>query len=302
MTDRICILGGGGFVGRRLASELAGRGHIVRVPTRKKSLRHPLIGCEGIDMVQVDIHQPETLLTLTQGCKAVINLVGILNEAGSDGSGFRRAHVELTQKVIRACEQNSVPRLLHMSALHANADKGPSQYLFSKGEAQNLVATASQHGLATSWFCPSIIYGPGDSFFNRFAGLLRIAPVFPLACPNARFAPIHVDDVVRAFVLSLDDADTIGHGYNLCGPDVYTLQQLVEYTARTCGMKRWVIGLNDKLSALQARMLGLIPGKPMSYDNYLSLSVDSVCAEDFPQRFGTPARLEDIVPTYLCKQ
>jgi len=302
MTDRICILGGCGFVGARLVIALAEQGHIVRVPTRNKSLNHPLTSTDGVEVCQADIHDSDTLNQLTTGCRAVINLVGILNEQTSDGSGFHHAHVNLTEKVIRACEHNEIPRLLHMSALHADADKGPSHYLFSKGKAQELVANANRHGLATTWFCPSIIYGPGDSFFNRFATLLKFAPVFPLACPDARFAPVYVEDVVRSFVRSLDDNETVANGYNLCGPKIYTLKQLVEYTARTCNMKRIVIGLNDTLSRLQAHSLGLVPGKPMSYDNYLSLQVDSVCETGFPERFGTATVLEDIVPAYLYRQ
>jgi len=299
MTDRICILGGSGFVGTQLALALAGRGNIVRVPTRHKSLSHPLISVDGVEVCQADIHDVDTLLHLITGCRTVINLVGILNEHGSDGSGFHHVHVSLTEKVIRACEHNEVPRLLHMSALHADAEKGPSHYLFSKGKAQNLVAKANTHGLTTTWFCPSIIFGQGDSFFNRFASLLKFAPVFPLACPEARFAPVYVDDVVRAFLMSLDDDDTIGQGYNLCGPRIYSLKELVQYTAQTCRTKRYILGLNESMSALQARMLGLLPGKPMSYDNYLSLHVDSVCSEGFPEIFGTPTPLEDIVPGYL---
>lgn len=299
---RICILGGRGFVGQSLCRLLAGNNWLVRVPSRQSiSTYEPLRILPGVETIQCDIHDPSTLETLFTGCDAVINLVGILNEKGSDGSGFRHVHVELTHKVIHACQNLGVSRLLHMSALHADAERGPSHYLRSKGEAEQLVIEADQQGLHATRFCPSIIFGPGDSFFNRFAALLRFAPIFPLACPGARFAPVYVEDVARAFMLSLVDDSTIGQAYNLCGPTIYTLKELVSYTSHCCGYRRLIIGLNDSASALQARMLGLLPGKPMSYDNYLSLSVDSVCEEGFPSRFGTPVPVEEVVPEYLYR-
>lgn len=300
---RICILGGSGFVGQSLCRLLAGNNWLVRVPTRRLVDTHdPLRILDGVEIVQCDIHDPSTLETLFTGCDVVINLVGILNEKGSDGRGFRHAHVELTRKVIHACQNRGISRLLHMSALHADAEHGPSHYLRSKGEAEQLIIEAEQLDLHTTRFCPSIIFGPGDSFFNRFASLLHYAPVFPLACPEARFAPVYVEDVARAFMLSINDESTFGQAFNLCGPHTYTLKELVSYTAHCCGYRRLIIGLNDSASALQARMLGLLPGKPMSYDNYLSLTVDSVCDEGFPARFGTPVPIEEVVPEYLYRE
>jgi uncharacterized protein YbjT (DUF2867 family) len=300
---RICILGGSGFVGQSLCRLLAGNNWLVRVPTRRLVGTHdPLRILDGVEIVQCDIHDPATLETLFTGCDVVINLVGILNEKGSDGSGFRHTHVELTRKVIHACQNHGISRLLHMSALHADAEHGPSYYLRSKGEAEQLIIEAEQLDLHTTRFCPSVIFGPGDSFFNRFASLLHYAPVFPLACPEARFAPVYVEDVARAFMLSINDESTFGQAFNLCGPHTYTLKELVSYTAHCCGYRRLIIGLNDSASALQARMLGLLPGKPMSYDNYLSLTVDSVCDEGFPARFGTPVPIEEVVPEYLYRE
>lgn len=299
---RICILGGHGFVGQSLCRLLAGNDWLIRVPTRQPvGNDDPLRLLAGVEIVQCDIHDSSKLESLFTGCDAVINLVGILNEKGSDGRGFHHAHVELTSKVISACQNTGLARLLHMSALHADAVRGPSHYLRSKGEAEKLVLEAEQHGLHATRFCPSVIFGPGDSFFNRFAALLRFAPIFPLACPDARFAPVYVEDVARAFMLSLNNENTFGKAYNLCGPNTYTLKELVSYTARCCGYHRWVIGLSDGLSVLQARMLGLLPGKPMSYDNYLSLTVDSICEKSFPDLFGTSTAVEEVVPEYLYR-
>lgn len=299
---RICILGGSGFVGQSLCRSLAGQDWLIRVPTRRPvRADSPLRMLAGVETLQCDIHDPATLQKLFRNCDVVINLVGILNEKGSDGSGFQYAHVDLTRKVIDACQSQGITRLLHMSALHADAERGPSHYLRSKGEAEQLVIKAAQHGLQATRFCPSIIFGPGDSFFNRFAALLRFAPIFPLACPSARFAPVYVEDVAHAFIRSINDEACFGKAFNLCGPKSYTLKELVCFTAQCCGYRRLVIGLNEPLSVLQARLLGLLPGKPMSYDNYLSLTVDSTCDESFPARFGTPTALEDVVPEYLYR-
>lgn len=302
MPEKICVVGGSGFVGTLLARKLAEQGYIVCVPTRRRALAHPLISVDGVELCETDIFDTASLHRLFTGSTAVVNLVGILNETGDNNNRFHTAHVDLTGKIIRACEDTGVQRLLHMSALHADARHGPSQYLYTKGQAQDLVEQANRHGLATTWFCPSVIFGPGDSFFNRFASLLKLAPVFPLACPDSRFAPVYVGDVVNAFITALHNDDCIGQGYPLCGPDILTLMELVEYTAKTCGLKRKIIGLGPRLSALQARALGLLPGKPMSYDNYLSLTVDSTCDGEFPALFGVPAHIEEIVPHYLASK
>ncbi|MGH8372082.1 MAG: complex I NDUFA9 subunit family protein, partial [Gammaproteobacteria bacterium] len=151
-------------------------------------------------------------------------------------------------------------------------------------------------------FEPSVIFGPGDSFMNRFAGLLRLMPVFPLACPDAKFAPVYVGDVADAFVRSYADATTFGRRYSLCGPKVYSLLELVQLAARSVHLSRWVIGLPGWASWLQAAMMEWLPGKPLSLDNYNSLKLDSVCSADNLSSFGiTPTPLEAVLPGYLGK-
>jgi NADH dehydrogenase len=187
-----------------------------------------------------------------------------------------------------------------MSALNASL-QGPSHYLRTKGLGEDLVQRAHGPELAVTSFRPSVIFGARDSFTNRFAGLLRIAPgVFPLACPEARFQPVYVEDVARAFVRALDDHRTFGQRYNLCGPKVYTLRQLVEYIAGQIGKRVGVIGLNNTASWLQAAVMEFAPGKPFSLDNFRSLQADSVCPQGFPKVFGfEPASLEEMAPRYL---
>lgn len=294
--QRICLLGGTGFVGRHLIYRMAERGYCVRVPTRRRERHRDLLVLPTLELVQTDIHDPKALIQLFADCEAVINLVGILNEKGHSGHGFYHIHVELAHKIAAACHKQNIRRLLHMSALNADARSGPSFYLRSKGQAEDFLHNTRD--LHVTSFRPSVIFGPEDGFFNRFAKLLRLAPLLPLACPRARFAPVYVDDVARAFVHALQDRRSFGRRYDLCGPHTYTLSQLVEYTASVIGAKRRVIGLSDFLSRCQARIFEYLPGKPFSWDNYQSLRIDSVCRGGFP--FGIqPTPLEAVVPGYL---
>jgi len=300
--NTVCILGGTGFVGRHLIQELTAGGYQLRVLTRRREQHRDLLVLPNLALVEADIHDAHALTGQFAGCDAVINLVGILNEKGRDGSGFRHAHVELPRKIVQACLAAGVTRLLHMSALNADAQEGRSHYLRSKGAGEALVHGA--RGLHTTSFRPSVIFGPEDSFFNRFATLLKFSPfIFPLACPQARFAPVYVGDVAKSFALALNEMASFGQCYELCGPRIYTLKQLVEYTAHVINMRRKIIGLSDGLSRLQARIFDWLPGKPFSLDNYYSLQTDSICRGPFPAIFNiAPTPVEAIVPNYLSPQ
>ncbi len=296
--QKIAILGGTGFIGKQLASRLAKAGWWVRVVSRRREDHRELLVLPTAEVVSVDVHSQDALTKAFAGYDVVVNLVGILNESGSDGAGFRAAHVELAQKVVAACKANSVKHLLHMSALNADAEKGASFYLKTKGEAEDLV---HQSGLNVTSFRPSVIFGLQDSFFNRFAGLLRLAPIFPVACPNSKFAPVWVDDVVTAMVNTINNAQHFGKRYNLCGPKVYTLQEIVEYTAALLELKRKIMPLSDETSKKQAQFLDRVPGKPFSMDNYHSLQVDSVCECNDLETLGVqPHTVEGIMPRYFA--
>ncbi|MDO8598108.1 MAG: complex I NDUFA9 subunit family protein [Sulfuricaulis sp.] len=300
-THKICLLGGTGFVGKRLATRLSEAGHDIVIFTLHRERQRDLLVLPTVRLVQGDVYDPEFLRKQFEGRDTVINLVGILNEKGRDGRGFARVHTELPSMIAEACRQTGVTRLLHMSALHASP-AAPSHYLRTKALGEDAVHRAENPDFHVTSFRPSVIFGPGDGFLNRFAGLLRLTPgVFPLACPKARFQPVYVEDVVRSFVESLDNHKTFGQRYDLCGPKVYTLRETVEYVARLIGKRVCIIGLNDALSYLQAATLEFVPGKPFSLDNYRSLKVDSVCDQGFPAVFGiTPSSLEQIAPTYLA--
>ncbi len=300
---KICMLGGTGFVGRHLLNRLTQQGYPVRVLTRHRDAHKDLTVMPTVELAECDVHDRKQLVRQLRGCDAVINLVGILNEGRAAGT-FQRAHVELPRKLVEACRETKVRRLLHMSALNADAGRGKSYYLRTKGEGENLVHTAAREDFLVTSFRPSVIFGPEDTFFNRFARLLKWTPwVFPLACPEARFAPVYVGDVAEAFSRALADHDAAGRHYDLCGPDVYTLEELVRYVARLTGRRRIILRLNDLLSRMQARALSLVPGKPMTMDNYRSMRIDAVCRENGLPRLGiTPTSIDSVVPVYLARR
>ena len=295
----IAVIGGSGFVGTELGSRLAAAGHRVRVPSREWTRTQHLATLPTVERLRLDVHDPLALRQLLSGCDVAINLVGILNERGRSGAGFQRAHTDLTAKIIEACLAERVRKLVQMSALGAD-EQGPSHYLRSKGRAESLLRTAPAE-LDWTLLRPSVIFGAKDSLLNRFAKLLRLSGGWmPLARADARFAPVWVTDVARAFELSLHGELTRRQSFDLCGPRIMTLRELVEFTGQQIGVRGKVMPLPDTVGRLQATLMDFIPGKPFSTDNFNSLSVDNICRDPGMQRLGiTPTSLETIAPTYL---
>ena len=297
----VCVLGGTGFVGRQITSQLVQSGYAVRVPTRNRGRARELLVLPGVEVVAADVHDETVLPRLLAGTDAAINLVGILNEKGHDGSGFRKVHVELVEKLVRACHESRVPHLLQMSALKANAESGPSHYLRSKGAGERTLKNLAGDELRYTIFQPSVIFGPEDSFINRFAGLLRICPILPLARPKARFAPVSVADVASAFCAALENHSAYDRTFQLYGPEDYSLREIVVEIARILNLKRLIVGLPDSLSRIQAWFLDyVIPGKLFTLDNYRSMAVASVGTENGLAALGiTAPSMRAVVPGYL---
>jgi NADH dehydrogenase len=299
----ICLLGGTGFVGRAVSNQLVRLGYSVRIPTRDRQRHRRLLVLPGVELRNANVHVDGVLTRLMEGCDAVVNLIGILNEKGHDGSGFKAAHVDLAEKLIRACQDAGVNRLVQISALKANAERGPSHYLRTKGHAEQVIRSLSGEQIKFTILRPSVIFGPDDTFINRFASLLRISPVLPLPQLSARFAPVYVEDVAAAVVKALQDSNTYGKTYELCGPEIYSLGEILQFILRQLGIRRIVLPLPLFLGRIQAWIADyLIPGKPFSLDNLRSLSVASVCNEDGFGELGIrPRPMVTIVPGYLSR-
>jgi uncharacterized protein YbjT (DUF2867 family) len=297
-THSICVLGGTGFIGSELVARLVGAGHDVKVPTRNPAQHRELAVLPSLRLVRADVHDEAVLAREFPGCDVVVNLVGILNERAlgrGSGAEFRRVHTELPQKVVRACQQAGVHRYLHMSGLRADSRSGPSHYLRSKGAAEDYIHEHCADGNPEYViFKPSVVFGPGDAFINNFAGILKLTPgVLPLACADAKFAPVYVGDVAAAFMACLDRRDVVGQTYELCGPDIVTLGDIVRETARVLGLRRMVVPLPRAASRVQAAIMDFVPGKPFSTDNFLSATLDSSCDQDGLAALGikrTPMR------------
>jgi len=277
----VCLLGGTGFIGREILARLARAGHDAKVLTRDVVTHRDLQVMPSVRLVRADVHDPVALRREFSGSDVVINLVGILNERrlGHGSREFQRVHTELPIQVVQACAAAGVGRYLHMSGLKADARLGPSEYLKSKGAAEDYLRSNCGGGKPeVVVFQPSVVFGPRDQFFNKFARVLALTPgVLPLACADARFAPVYVGDVAEAFVRCLDRRDAAGRTYALCGPDVVTLGEIVRGTARALGRQVLVVPLPRPVARAQAAIMDYVPGKPFSTDNFLSATIDSVC-------------------------
>lgn len=304
MIRNVLLLGGSGFVGTWIANRLSQAGVNVTIPSRRRERNKANIMLPRVEVVEANINDAQQLVALMRGQDAVINLVGVLHDHDSRlpyGKGFAAAHVELPKKIIAAMKAAGVRRLLHMSALGADPD-GCSEYQRSKGDGEALVMAAAGE-LDVTVFRPSVIFGVGDSFLNTFASILRIAPYFASGGMQAKFQPVWVGDVADAFVAAIGNRDSFGKRYELCGPKVYTLRELVEYVRDLSGQgHKKVKELSDFWAYLQAGLLWLLPNPPMSPDNLRSMDRDNVASADGECVPGWhPQPLEAIAPTYLGK-
>jgi uncharacterized protein YbjT (DUF2867 family) len=318
---KVLVLGGTGFVGTQVCEKLLRQGWHVTVPTRQRShAQHlqPLSG--GLTLLELDVHDEAALTQAVAGHDAVVNLVAILH---GDQAAFDKVHVALPQKLARACRAAGVKRVVHISALGADAQNpqsAPSMYLRSKGQGEAVWLQAAGAGPQAAFdltiFRPSVMFGAQDKFLNVFARLQKVLPFMPLACAGARFQPVWVDDVASAVVKSLAPGDAgvmapaaSPRTIEACGPEVFTLKQLVQLSAQlsgVCGGRgRPVVALPRWLGHVQAALMALAPGEPvMSRDNLDSMQVDNVASGALPglQSLGiTPSALRPIAQDYLNK-
>jgi NADH dehydrogenase len=292
----VLVLGGSGFVGGHVCEALNRAGVSMTVVTRRLPARSvqmlPLV-----TVVQADVHDPQALAALLPGHDAVINLVAILH---GDRHAFGKVHVQLPRQIAHACVQAGVKRMLHVSALGAD-QHGPSLYQRSKAQGEAALQSEVVHGLQLTVLRPSVVFAEDDAFIQLFARLQSVAPVVPLAGAETRFQPVWVQDVAQALVYALMHRETIGHVYELAGPHIYTLKQLVEHAGAWAGHPRLVFGLPQPLAYLQALVMEIMPGAPlMSRDNLASMQVDNVSDGKLPGLaelgVATPASLQSVFP------
>lgn len=287
----IALTGGTGFLGSALVPRLARAGWHVRVLTRRPERHRELLVVPQVRLVKVRLGDDTSLERELDGCAALVNFVGILNADHRDGREFTTLHAELPGRLAAACKRAGVGRMVHISALRADAENGPSQYLRSKGAGEQALRREAGTAVACTILQPSVVYGPGDSFTNRFAALLDLpSPFMPLPKPNARFAPVHVDDVMQAILTCLDNRDTHGKTYQLCGPQVMSLREVVTLIRDTLGISRRIVGMPDTLARLQAFLAEFVPGKPFSRDNLKSLQLHSICDSNGFEKLGIAPR------------
>lgn len=297
---RILVLGGSGFVGRHVCEHLVRTGCDVTVPTRRPDRATAVQTLPGVTVLRANVHDDTALQSLVRGHDAVINLIAILHGSAAQ---FEAAHVRLPQRLAQAMHAAGVRRLVHVSALGADP-AGPSNYQRSKGRGE---AVLQQADLALTILRPSVIFGAEDRFLNLFAQLQRLAPVLPLAGGRTRFQPVWVVDVARAVAHCALNPNTAGQTFEACGPDVYTLAELVRLSgqwAGICGGRgRLVVPMPLWMGYPQALAMELLPGEPlMSRDNLASMRVDNVASDRAPglSALGIKAAsLAGVAPGYL---
>ena len=299
-TPRVLVLGGSGFVGRQVCEQLARLGWYITVPTRRAVNAASVQSLPGLTVIEASVHNEADLARLMPGHDAVVNLVAVLH--GSE-ERFESVHVDLPGKIASAMKKAGVHRLVHVSALGADP-QGPSMYQRSKARGETVLHNA---GLDLTVLRPSVIFGAEDKFLNLFADLQAVAPFMPLAGSGTRFQPVWVGDVARAVVTCLQKPDTTGQTYELCGPDVLSLGELVKLSGQWAGVNhgkgRPVIGLPMWVGWLQALAMELAPGEPlMSRDNLASMAVDNIATGQVPGLAAlgiAPASAAGVAPAYL---
>ncbi|MBU3609848.1 complex I NDUFA9 subunit family protein [Polynucleobacter wuianus] len=278
MQYDILLIGGNGFVGRVMAAQLQFAGYSVLIPSSRPNSGRELRMLPKIYIEDADVHDFDELQSLCTRIRpngAVINLVGVLHDKPAQpyGKVFKAAHVDLPKNIITAMQVHGLKRYLHMSALGADS-KGPSMYQRSKGDGEAAVKASN---LDWTIFRPSVIFGEQDQFINLFAKLTKLFPAMPLANYQARFQPVSVDDVATAFIKALTMPQTIHQSYDLVGPSVYTMKEIVEFAAHKAKTSCAIIPVPAFVGYLQALAFEFLPGPTlMSRDNIASMQLPNI--------------------------
>lgn len=294
----VTIFGGSGLIGRQVAQRMARAGWRVRVAVRRPEeagFVRPYGFVGQVEPIQANIRDEASTRAAIVGATAVVNCTGILSESGKQT--FGAVLDEGPARIARLAAEAGVENLVHFSAIGADPASA-SAYAAGKGRGEAAVLAAFPSAVILR---PSVVFGDGDGFFNKFAGIARISPVVPVVGADTRFQPVYVGDVAHCFVHALSAEITFRARYDLCGPRAYTLRELVTYAGEATGAVRPILTLGPGLSRLQATVLEHLPGKLMSRDNVLSMQADNVCSCAFPSVFGIePAALEAVAPQYLA--
>jgi NADH dehydrogenase len=303
MQNLVTVFGGSGFVGTQAVRFLAKAGWRVRVAVRNPSLAYQmrLLGDVGqIDVVQANVRSPESLERALEGATASLNLVGVLRESGRQG--FQAVQAMGARNVAEAARAQGVDRVIQMSALGADP-ASDSKYARTKAEGEAAVREIHPDAVIVR---PSVIFGPGDGLFERFAAMAQVSPVLPLVGGGrTRFQPAFVGDVGRALARIVTDLDAAGNTYELGGPGIYEFRELMEMLMAETGQRRLLLPIPFPAAAMLGSLFDLaafLVPPPITADQVSLLKTDNVVSGRFPgfAELGVaPSTLEAVLPTYL---
>lgn len=297
----VTVFGGSGFIGRQVVRRLAALGCQVRVAGRDPETALPLktAGDVGqIAPVQANIRHEKSVRAAIDGADAVVNLTGILYEG--ENQRFETVHAMGAKRIAEAAAAAGVASLVHMSALGISADEDAARYAQSKAAGEDAVRKAFPGAVIVR---PSVVFGPQDDFFNRFAGMMQYAPVLPaIGGGEQKFQPVYVGDVAAAIVKGLTDPSTAGETYELGGPTVYSFRELMQLIMRELDTHVGFIPVPFEIAKVMAFFMQLLPVPPLTVDQVRLLQNDNICDGTLPglTELGIePTAAEAIIPSYL---